>query len=322
MSSVESSIIASLITAFCLSISAGYIFIRYYKHIFSSRVRDHVPDRHKVKDNTPTMGGLLILGTTLVTSVLYTDLHNSNVSSILLCLMGFGAIGAWDDWCKITGSRGIKARTKFLLQCACACLTICLWLWFQNGTSTLHVPYIDYDISLHPIFFVIWSIFVMVAMSNAVNLTDGLDGLALGSLIPNFTLFSVLCYLTGNLELCVLGAIIVGACLGFLWYNIHPACMFMGDVGSLSLGAGLACIALMVKQELLLIIAGAVFIVEVVSVIMQVVSFKTRGKRIFRMAPIHHHFELSGWKEQHITICFSIVSTVLCLLALMLYIQR
>lgn len=314
-----STLLTSFITALCLSLISGYVFIAYYKHLFESLVRDYVPERHKAKNNTPTMGGLLILGAIFVTSLFCADFSSSTTWIMLLCLLGFGAIGAYDDWCKITGIRGIKARAKFLLQCTMACLVICSWLWFSDGTSILHIPYFDYTLLVHPLIFMVWAVFVIVAMSNAVNLTDGLDGLAIGSLIPNFVLFSVLCYYAGHQELCVVGSSILGACLGFLWYNIHPARMFMGDVGSLSLGAGLACMALMIQQELLLLLSGIIFVTEVLSVIMQVLSYKLRSKRIFRMAPIHHHFELSGWKETQITLWFSVISGIACGIAFLLY---
>jgi phospho-N-acetylmuramoyl-pentapeptide-transferase len=179
-------------------------------------------------------------------------------------------------------------------------------------------------------FFVLWAAFIIVSCSNAVNLTDGLDGLAIGSLIPNFFLYTIIAYLAGHAviswylhipfagsaELCVVGATLIGASLGFLWYNTYPAQIFMGDVGSLALGAGLALMALMAKQELLLIISGGLFVLETVSVMMQVFAFKWWKRRIFKMAPIHHHFELLGWPESKITIRFGIISLILCLLAL------
>lgn len=325
--------IAGLLTSFFASVVLGDIFIKRFKSLLACRVREYVPETHTSKNNRPTMGGVFILLVVVCNALIWCDLTCAKVWVMLLCLVGFGAIGAWDDWSKINHTRGIKSYKKFILQCCTAGIVISLWLWLAGGTTCLSVPFFKHcspDIGL---FFIPWAIFVMVALSNAVNLTDGLDGLAIGSLIPNFIIFSIICYLAGHTELsayllipyaqtaeiAVVGALLIGASLGFLWYNTYPAEIFMGDVGSLSLGAGLACMALMAKQEILLLVAGALFVVEVVSVILQVFSMKLRGKRLFLMAPIHHHFELLGWKETKITTRFSIISLVMCLLALITF---
>lgn len=332
--------IASLLSTLLCSFVFGNWFIAKSQIFFRSKARAYTPESHKQKDDLPTMGGIFILMVVIVNSLLWCDLSNPQVWIFLLSLVLFGALGAWDDWEKIRRSHlsaeerakmaGISARTKFNFQLAAALLVIVLWLWIGGGTTTISFPFFK---SCNPdlgLLFVPWAVFVIVALSNAVNLTDGLDGLAVGSLIPNFATFGIIAYLAGNYnmaqylhipfahtaELAIIGAILMGASIGFLWYNTYPAQIFMGDVGSLALGAGLGFMALMAKQELLLPIAGGLFVVETVTVILQVLSFKYRGKRIFKMAPIHHHFELLGWAESKITMRFAIISFILCLLAL------
>ena len=247
----------------------------------------------------------------------------------LLGLFSYGAIGFWDDWSKIKRSRGISAQAKFIAQWSIAALVALLWVYWAGAKTTICVPFFK---NLNPdlgIFFVFWAMFIIVSCSNAVNLTDGLDGLAIGSLLPNFALYSIIAFLAGHFliagylnipfanssEIAVMGATLIGASLGFLWYNAYPAQVFMGDVGSLALGAGLALMALMAKQEFLLIISGGLFVLETVSVILQVFVYKRWKRRIFKMAPIHHHFELLGWPEAKITTRFGIISFILCLLA-------
>lgn len=321
---------AALLTALALSLVFGRWFMAKSKLLFRSKTREYTPEAHRQKDDTPTMGGLFVLGIVTVTALLWCDLTNPRVWLFLFCLVSFGALGFWDDWSKIKHKKGISASAKFITQWSIALLVALGLVWCGTAT-TIVFPFVKSwqpDIGW---FFVPWAMFVLVAISNAVNLTDGLDGLAIGSLIPNFATFSLVCYIAGHFriaaylnipfalsaEIAVLGAILVGASLGFLWYNAYPAQIFMGDVGSLALGGGLAAMALMAKQEMLLVIAGGLFVVETVSVILQVFSFKVRGKRIFKMAPIHHHFELLGSPESKIVARFGIISLILCLLALM-----
>lgn len=288
------------------------------------------PERHKQKDDMPTMGGLFVLFVVLINCLLWCKLYNPYLWIFLFCVLSFGAIGLWDDWQKIKHRKGISARQKFGLQCLVATITILLLLY--NGlTPTVSVPFFKSVQLNFGYFFIVWAVFLLVGTSNAVNLTDGLDGLAITSLISNFMTFSIICYLAGNVifaqylhipyagssEFVIVGATLVGASLGFLWYNAYPAQIFMGDVGSLALGAALAFIALISKQEILLGLSGGLFVVEALSVIMQVFSYRYRGRKLFRMAPIHHHFELLGWQESKITVRFGIISLVLCLLALM-----
>ena len=321
--------IGSLLSSLFLSFLFGNWFIGLSKTMFRSKVRPWTPERHKMKNDLPTMGGIFILMIVVLNSLLWCDLSKPQVWIFLLILTGFGAIGGWEDWKKISYGAGVAAHTKFVLQLLVALLAVSLWLWTTGMPTTITFPFFK---NLHPnigLWFIPWALFIIVGCSNAVNLTDGLDGLAIGSLMPNFVTFSLICYLAGHAkiaaylqipfagtaEIAIIGMILVGASLGFLWYNTYPAQIFMGDVGSLALGAGLAMMALMAKQELLLAIAGGLFVLEKVSVILQVLSFKFCGKRIFKMAPIHHHFELLGWQESKITVRFGIISLILCLLA-------
>jgi len=323
-------VIAALLSALGFSFLLGPWFIDQSKRFFRSKSRDFTPETHRCKDDMPTMGGLLILSVVLITSLLWCDLTNPRVWVFLVGMLAFGAIGFWDDWYKIKKAEGISVVAKFIAQWSAAFL-IALGLVFCCGISTEIVfPFFK---NMRPdlgFWFIPWAMFVIVGCSNAVNLTDGLDGLAIGSLLTNFSTFSLICYLAGHFriatylnipfaasaEVTVLAAVLVGASLGFLWYNTYPAQIFMGDVGSLALGAGLALMALMAKQELLLLIAGGLFVVETVSVIVQVFSFRLFGRRFFKMAPLHHHFELLGWQEAKIATRFIIISLVLCLVAL------
>lgn len=321
---------ASLITALVLSLVFGQWFMAKSKLFFRSKTREYTPEAHRQKDDTPTMGGLFVLGIVTITALLWCDLTNPRVWLFLFCLISFGALGFWDDWSKIKHKKGISASAKFVAQWTIALLVALGLLWCDTSTTVVFPFFKSWQPDLGWLF-VPWAMFVLVAISNAVNLTDGLDGLAIGSLIPNFATFSLICYIAGHFriasylnipfamsaEVAVIGAILVGASLGFLWYNSYPAQIFMGDVGSLALGGGLALMALMAKQELLLVIAGGLFVVETVSVILQVFSYKVRGRRIFKMAPIHHHFELLGSPESKIVARFGIISLILCLLALM-----
>ena len=322
--------IAALLSALGFSFLLGPWFINQSKRFFRSRSRENTPEAHRHKDDMPTMGGLLILSVVLISCLLWCDLANPRVWIFLLGLFSFGAIGFWDDWSKIKRGKGISIAAKFIAQWGAALLIVLGLLYYCGLSTEIVFPFFK---NLQPsigFWFILWAMFVIVGCSNAVNLTDGLDGLAIGSLLVNFSTFSLICYLAGHFriasylnipfamsaEVSVLGAILVGASLGFLWYNTYPAQIFMGDVGSLALGAGLALMALMAKQEILLLIAGGLFVIETVSVLVQIFSFKFLGRRIFKMAPIHHHFELLGWQEAKIATRFVIITLVLCLIAL------
>jgi phospho-N-acetylmuramoyl-pentapeptide-transferase len=322
-------IVASLLTALFLSFLIGSWFIAQSKMFFRAKARELTPETHKAKDDMPTMGGIFVLMVVCLTAFLWCDLSDPRVWIFLTCIVGFGGVGFWDDWAKIKYKKGISATLKFRLQVLVASITTGLLLLSGVIDTTICIPFFK---SLHPtlgILFIPWVIFILVGTSNAVNLTDGLDGLAIGSLIPNFATFSLVSYLAGHYgiaaylnipfagtaEIAIMGAILVGASLGFLWYNAYPAQIFMGDVGSLALGSGLALMAIMAKQELILPIAGGLFMLETISVVLQVSSYKYLNRRIFKMAPIHHHFELLGWPESKITVRFGIISLILCLLA-------
>jgi phospho-N-acetylmuramoyl-pentapeptide-transferase len=324
-------VIAALLTSIIFAFLFGDWFIKTSTKNFKSRVREWTPKSHLIKNDTPTMGGLFILMIFIINTFLWSDLTKIKTWIFVFCLLGFGLIGFLDDWFKIKKNKGISAKLKFSLQIAFAFLIVGAWYFFANPNTNLCIPFFK---NLNPQlgwFIIPWGAFIIVATSNAVNLTDGLDGLAAGPLMFSFSAFSIIAYLAGHkyfasylyipfassAEISILGATLVGALMGFLWYNTYPAQIFMGDVGSLALGAALALMALMTRQELLLPIAGGIFVLETVSVIVQVFSFKAFGKRMFKMAPIHHHYELAGWKEAKITVRFWIISIILCLLALL-----
>ena len=323
-------VIGSMLTSLFLSLLFGDKFIALSKRLFATKARPFTPESHKKKDNIPTMGGVFILLIVLLTMLLWSDFTKVDVWLFVLTLIGFGMIGLVDDLYKIKRNQGLHSKTKFRLQILIGLIIALAMVWTQKPTTEIWFPFfknLHFDLGL---FFIPWVIFLLVGTSNAVNLTDGLDGLAIGALITNFSVFSIVAYLAGHFtfahylqipfaassEVAVVGAILVGASLGFLWFNAHPAQIFMGDVGSLSLGAGLALMAILSKQELLLPISGGLFVFETLSVIAQYASWKLYKKRLFKMAPIHHHFELLGWNEAKITVRFNIISFVLCLLAL------
>lgn len=323
--------IAGLLTALILSFIAGNWFIEQSKRYFATKTREYTPETHKAKGIMPTMGGLFILLVVTLTALLWCNNNRGEVLIFLATLIGFGLIGLWDDWSKISKKKGILERYKLCAQIIVGTIAVCTWLWVCQPSTSVVLPFFKHIQPELGYLFIPWAVFVLIGASNAVNLTDGLDGLAIGSLIMNFATFSIIAYIAGHAtfasylqipfagtaEIAVLGAILVGASLGFLWYNTYPAQIFMGDVGSLALGAGLGLMALMTKQELLLPLSGGLFVAETVSVIIQVLTYKLWRKRFFNMAPLHHHFELKGWQESKITVRFGIISFILCLLTLM-----
>lgn len=298
------------------------------------QIRGDGPPNHLGKAGTPTMGGCLILPVVLFSTLLWADLRNVYVWLVLFVIFAFGLIGFLDDFLKVVrkNSRGLGARPKFLLQ-VIAALMVVLFLDIGLGSdSRLNLPFfknIAPDLGWGYAFL---AVFIIVGASNAVNLTDGLDGLAIGPIVVAFVSFVLFAYLAGHVkiatylqipyvpgsgELSVLCGAVVGAGLGFLWYNAHPAQIFMGDVGSLPLGAVLGTVAVITKQEIVLVLVGGIFVVEALSVILQVGYFKmSGGKRIFRMAPIHHHFELKGWPEPKVTVRFWIIAIILALMSI------
>ncbi len=328
--------ILSALTSLIISLIVGPKMIEWLgKMQLGQVVRTCGPMSHLSKSGTPTMGGVLILTTIFITTILWSDLNNKYVWLILGVITSFGFIGWFDDYKKLVlkHHRGLPAKWKYFWQSICALLVaIILFKLAKTQVETsLLIPFFKKAIFPLGIGYIVFSYFVIVGTSNAVNLTDGLDGLAIMPIILISGALGVFAYITGNInfasylilpyipgvqEIAIICAGIVGSGLGFLWFNAYPAQIFMGDVGSLGLGAALGVIAIIVRQELLLFIMGGVFVAETLSVIMQVCSYKLTGKRIFRMAPIHHHFELLGWPEPRVIVRFWIITAILVLFAL------
>ncbi|MBI5627713.1 MAG: phospho-N-acetylmuramoyl-pentapeptide-transferase, partial [Candidatus Rokubacteria bacterium] len=285
------------------------------------------------KAGTPTMGGLVILAAILGTTLLWANLRNRYVWTVILATAGLGAIGFLDDWRKLRTRKGVSARQKLGAQILLVGL-ILAWLFFwpvDGFTTGLAIPFFKGWLLTLGWLWIPFALLVIVGASNAVNLTDGLDGLAIGPIVMAGGAFAIIAYLTGNFraaeylrilnvkgtgELTIFCGALVGAALGFLWFNTYPAQVFMGDVGSLALGGAIGTLAVLTKAELLLPLIGGIYVVEAGSVIIQVAAFKLTGRRVFRMAPLHHHYELCGWAEPKIIVRFWIVSFMLALLAL------
>lgn len=326
--------IYAILTALLISFIVGPWFIKKLKDFqIGQIVREDVPKSHKIKNGTPTMGGGLILAALFVPTLLWSDLTNPYIWVVLLTTFSFGILGFFDDYKKLRDKNGIgiKARYKFPIQLAIALLT-CIFLFYGiDHDSRLIFPFFKrLTPDLGP-WYLIFGVIVIVGTANAVNLTDGLDGLAIGPVLIASATFMLFCYLAGHYrfanylqipfvrgsgELTILCGALVGAGLGFLWFNTYPAQVFMGDVGSLALGASIGTIAVITKQEFLLFLVGGIFVIEALSVIIQVCSYKISRKRVFKMAPIHHHFELKGWPEPKIIVRFWIIGIILGLIAI------
>jgi len=328
---------AASMTALVVSLVLGPWLIRRLREFQIGQViRQEGPESHRAKAGTPTMGGLLILAAALVPTLLWADLTNIYIWIAVLATAAFGGIGFLDDYLKVTrrSSGGLAPRYKLGLQVLVGLIVglVLMWLADRNLYNTrLIFPFFKQLIPDLGWFYVPFAAFVLVAWSNAVNLTDGLDGLAISTFAVAAACFTALAYITGHRvfaeylllvrfapagELTIFCGALVGASLGFLWYNAHPAEIFMGDVGSLALGGAIATVAILIKQELLLVIVGGVFVIEAASVVIQVASFKLRGKRVFKMAPLHHHFELSGWAEPKVITRFLIIAILFALFSL------
>jgi phospho-N-acetylmuramoyl-pentapeptide-transferase len=331
------------ITAFLISVIFGNFVIRKLISLkFGQPIRTaaevhKLHELHGAKKGTPTMGGILLIGSIVISTLLWAKPENPFVWLVLFSAVFLGAIGFYDDWLKVTkkSSDGISSRLKFVLQCLLAGIFTLYFLTNPKLSATaqqLFIPFLKEPLLLGMgVLTFIFYLLVIVGTSNAVNLTDGLDGLATGCTATVAATYAVLVYVAGNIktatylqvpfvpyagELAVVCVALLGACLGFLWWNAHPARVFMGDTGSLAIGGMLGAVAICCKQELLLVIVGGVFVMEAMSVILQVASFKTTGRRIFKMSPIHHHFELSGWKENTVIVRFWILSVLFALLGL------
>ena len=328
--------ILGAITALAIALVLGPFMIEQLtSRQIGQSVRDDGPQSHLSKAGTPTMGGLLILVSIVVSTLLWADLRNRFVWVVLLVTLAFGAIGWVDDFRKVVkrNSKGLPAREKYLWQ-SIAGLGAALFLYVTAQTpaeTALIVPFFkDVAVPLSG-FYVVLAYFVIVGTSNAVNLTDGLDGLAIVPAVLVAAGLAVFAYATGHVkfaaylgiphikgvgEVCVFCGAIFGSGLGFLWFNTYPAQVFMGDIGALALGAALGALAVMVRQELVLFLMGGVFVMETVSVMLQVASFKLTGRRIFRMAPLHHHYELKGWPEPRVIVRFWIITVILVMCGL------
>ena len=327
----------SVFTSLIIVLVIGGPFIRFFSNQkILNPIRDDGPEDHIVKKiGTPTMGGVIILSGLLISVLLWADLSNINILFCIYIAISFGLLGAFDDFKKIrySNSSGISSKLKIILQILLAVIGVSLFVYYVDyqNISNLYFPFFKNLILNLGWFFIPFSVFVIIGSSNAVNLTDGLDGLATVPVILVAACFAFISYVTGNIvfsdylqipyiegtgEVSIFCGAIIGSCLGFLWFNAPPAKIFMGDTGSLSLGGSLAAIAIIVKHEIVLAIVGGLFVLETVSVIIQVVSFKLTGKRIFKMAPIHHHFEKKGWAESTIVIRFWIIAIILALIGL------
>ncbi len=330
--------IAAFLTALVLSFLIGGGLIRWLrsKQAQGQPIRDDGPATHLSKKGTPTMGGLLILITLTVATLLWADLRNRYVWIVLGITLAFGAVGFWDDYLKVTkkNPKGVPGKVKLAISVVVAGLAT--YLIAQASPLPLRymvaLPFLkDVLLPLGLLGFLVFGILVMVGASNAVNLTDGLDGLAIGPVIMASAVFGLIAYVVGNTiltnylylhhvprsgELAVLLAAMIGAGLGFLWFNAPPAMVFMGDTGSLAIGGALGAVAVVTKHEIVLAIVGGLFVLETVSVIVQVLSFKWTGRRVFRMAPLHHHFEQKGWAEPTIVFRFWIIAAILAMAGL------
>ncbi|WP_332632267.1 phospho-N-acetylmuramoyl-pentapeptide-transferase [Halalkalibacter flavus] len=319
---LERVLLLTLLASFLIAVLLSPIFIPFLRRLkFGQSIREEGPKSHQKKSGTPTMGGIVIVLTVLVTTVFISTRFLSFSQEILLLLLvtvGFGVVGFLDDFIKVVLKRnlGLTSKQKLAGQ-----LIIAILFYFgliqMDFSTEIHVPATNFSIDLGWLYLPL-VIVMLVGASNAVNLTDGLDGLLAGTGAIAFGAFAVLAWHTGYIDVSIFSAAIVGSVLGFLVYNAHPAKVFMGDTGSLALGGAIAAIAIMTKMEILLILIGGVFVIETLSVIIQVISFKTRGKRVFKMSPLHHHYELSGWSEWRVVVTFWFVGMVFAVLGIYL----
>lgn len=324
----------AFIIATVVSIVWGKRFIAYMKlRQFGQIIREEGPESHKKKKGTPTFGGVFILGSAMIACLICGNFVSFPFLIAIFVTVSYFFLGGLDDYLKVLkkNTKGVSARQKLAWQFSTALIATFVMWKFNVTDSQVYLPFVKDPVMDIGWLYVPFAAFVIVGSSNALNLTDGLDGLAIGPTITSAATLGFLAYLAGHIEmanylliphvpdvgeLLVLVSAIIGAGVGFLWYNAYPAEIFMGDVGSLSLGGCLGTIAVLTKNEFLFVLIGGIFVIEAVSVILQVASFKTRGKRIFKMAPIHHHFELKGWPETKVIVRFWIISLVFAILAL------
>jgi phospho-N-acetylmuramoyl-pentapeptide-transferase len=307
-----------LVITFLFTMLISPLFIPLLKRLkYGQQIRTDGPQGHLKKAGTPTMGGIIILLAIALASLKFID-KNSELVVLLVATLGFGLIGFLDDYIKIVFKRslGLTARQKLFGQLLVSAI-VCYFLIQMDHSTSLHVPFFDWTFSLGWFYFPFVA-FLMLGTSNAVNFTDGLDGLLAGTSAIAFGGFVIIAMKGHSPETAIFAAAMIGAVLGFLVFNAHPAKVFMGDTGSLGIGGGLTAVAILTKEELLLAIIGGVFLMEIMSVVIQVISFKTRGKRVFKMSPIHHHFELVGWSEWRVVTTFWFVGIILATIGLYL----
>ncbi|WP_078547303.1 phospho-N-acetylmuramoyl-pentapeptide-transferase [Litchfieldia alkalitelluris] len=317
----EQVILFTIFMGFLICVILSPLFIPFLRRLkFGQSIREEGPKSHQKKSGTPTMGGVIILLSIIITTLVMTMKFSEEIGAktllLLLVTVGFGILGFLDDFIKVVMKRnlGLTSRQKLLGQIV---ISVIFYIIFkQNQFSTeVSIPGTEYSFDLG-IFYVLFIIFWLVGFSNAVNLTDGLDGLVSGTAAIAFGAFTVLAWYQSEYEVAIFSVAVVGAVLGFLVFNAHPAKVFMGDTGSLALGGAIATVAILTKLEILLIIIGGVFVIETLSVIIQVISFKTTGKRVFKMSPLHHHYELVGWNEWRIVVTFWSVGLLLAVLGI------
>ncbi|MDY6934958.1 MAG: phospho-N-acetylmuramoyl-pentapeptide-transferase [Spirochaetota bacterium] len=325
------------VTALLFVLIFGNMVIKWLKKLeIGEEINKLGPDSHKSKAGTPTMGGIILLGSMLMSIALWGNFNNHYIIILIVATILLGIIGFIDDWMKsvLKKGNGMSARIKMLLQIIIALgVTTVVYLYpsSEEHATMLYIPFLNEPVLDMLWFWIVFATIVIVGSSNAVNLTDGLDGLAIGSVIIVATTLGIMTYLTGHIEiasylripyipdsaeLTVFISAMVGASIGFLWFNCNPASVFMGDTGSLSLGGIVGIVAILIKKEIFLFIVGGVFVLEAISVIIQVVTFKLRGRRVFKMAPIHHHFELSGWPEQKVVVRIWILGIILAIMGI------
>lgn len=325
------SMLSALIISFLFS---PWFIKRLIKKQIGQVVREDGPQSHYSKKGTPTMGGGLIILAVVLPSLLWVDWGNQLLWYTLAIIISYSFLGFADDHAKVTknNTAGVSGRAKLFWQTVIATVVCVAHFHYGEGSTVINIPFFkSFNIDMGPLY-IPFAVFIIVGTSNAVNLTDGLDGLAIGPVMISAACFAILAYVSGNTvlanylnfpyvantgELSIIAVSIVGAGMGFLWYNTYPAQVFMGDVGSLPLGGALGALAVFSKHELILAVIGGIFVIEAASVITQVISYKMTGKRIFRMAPIHHHFELKGWPEPKVIVRFWIISVVLALVGLL-----
>jgi phospho-N-acetylmuramoyl-pentapeptide-transferase len=324
--------ICGALTALLITFILGPLLIKKLKELqLGQRVREDVPDRHRAKEGTPTMGGALVIIAVVGSTLLWSVLTNPYIWLVLFITIAYALLGLVDDYRKIKKGKGVSGKVKLVFQTGIALAAAIVLFTLLDFDHRLTFPFFK---NLRPdlgLFYIILILFILVGTSNAVNLTDGLDGLAIGPVMITAGTFALVTYLSGHKqfstylqipytsgcgELAIFCGAIVGAGLGFLWFNTYPAQIFMGDIGSLSLGGALAMVAIITKQEIVLALVGGIFVIEALSVIIQVAVYQTRRKRVFKMAPIHHHYELKGWAEPKIIVRFWIITIILSLIAI------